>query len=72
MGMEYFPGPMVGDMKASTVMIRNIVKAHILGLMEESIRGNGKMISDMEKANILSIRILLNKDYGKMIKGLNG
>lgn len=47
MDKVYTPGQMAEDMKEIIETIKNMGKAHILGLTVESILANGKTTKDM-------------------------
>jgi hypothetical protein len=54
------------------VMIKNMARVHIFGLMEENILENGKMIKDMEKDNMLSVKNKVKREFGNRMNELNG
>ena len=53
-------GEMESNMKDISLMINVREKVHSNGRMEESMRVNGKMENNMEKANIEILRVILN------------
>ena len=46
---------MVMSMKGSGLMIRFMVRVHILGIIQKLILGNGNIIIRMEKAHLLGM-----------------
>ena len=52
MDMELWCGRMERDMKGTLVMIKEMVKEHLSGKMEEFMMVLGKMESNMEEENL--------------------
>lgn len=65
-------GKMAEDMKENISMTKSMVMEFILGLMVVSMMVLGHMVNNMEKGAMFFQIKLLDKDYGKMVKELNG
>lgn len=58
-------------MKESIRMIKKMALACLHSVMEESMKGSGKMANNMEEASSRR-RTSLDKVFGKMVRGLDG
>ncbi|CAD8070930.1 unnamed protein product [Paramecium sonneborni] len=69
---EYLHGQMEEDIRVNIKMIKKMDKENLNGLMEEFIVGNGRMENNMELEFIQENQILKNKEFGNLVKELDG
>ena len=69
---DYLHGLMVGNIKECIVMMKRKDTEYLIGLMEESMKENGKMESKTEMEFIQVVKVLKERDFGRMVKELDG
>ena len=70
--MEFSHGLMEDDMKVNTSMTKKRVKVDFSGLMEENMRVDGEMASNMESEHTLQQAVKPSKESGKRGKDCTG
>ena len=68
----YTPGPMVENMKANTIKIRNMDQERTRGPLARSIQADGKMVSSMVKRRLQMTKARVKKVFGRTEKDRNG
>ena len=70
--MELSNGLMVEYTSETTLKIKNTAMESLLGMMEEDMRVNGKMVNNMVLVNIPILRMLSDTVYGAKEKNKAG
>ena len=66
--MEFTLGKMEENMLEAMSLIKNMDTVNIIGMMEEFLRGFGRMEREMDKVELFILTGLLKVGFGKTIK----